>query len=244
VSRLRLHPSKRRSEMSIQLYELVGADDRRFSPFCWRTRMALAHKGLGSEVIPCRFTEKDKTAFSGQGRVPVIRDGERTVFDSWDIACYLEETYPDRPSLFGCDLGRGLARFLNVWTDQQLHLALIRLVINDVYEHIDPVDRGYFLESRTERFGKSPSEMQTRSEEDVAHLQATLAVIRGALNDQPFLSGKRPAYGDYIVFGAFQWVRSISPYVVLEKDDTIYAWRERMLDLYDGLARSVTAYSV
>lgn len=32
--------------MTIQLYELVGADDRRFNPFCWRTRMALAHKRL------------------------------------------------------------------------------------------------------------------------------------------------------------------------------------------------------
>ena len=230
--------------MIIQLYELVGADDRRFSPFCWRTRMALAHKGLESQPIPCRFTDKDNIAFSGQERVPVIKDGERTVFDSWNIACYLEDTYPDRPSLFGGDCGRGLARFLNVWTDQQLHPALIRLVINDIYEHIDPVDRAYFLESRTQRFGQSPSEMQTRCEADVAHLKGALAVIRGALDDQAFLSGDRPAYGDYIVFGAFQWVRSISPYVLLEKDDTIYAWRERMLDLYEGLARSATAYPV
>jgi glutathione S-transferase len=229
--------------MSIQLYELLGADDRRFSPFCWRTRLALAHKGLEPEVIPCRFTDKEKIAFSGQGRVPVIRDGDRTVFDSWSIACYLEESYSDGPSLFGCDTARGLARFLNVWTDQQLHLALLRLVIQDVYEHIDPADRAYFLESRTQRFGKSPGEIQTRSEADVGSLKTALNVIRGALDDQPFLSGKNPAYGDYIVFGAFQWARSISPYAVLEKDDSVYAWRDRMLDLYDGLARSVPAYS-
>jgi hypothetical protein len=31
--------------MSITLYDLASAEaDRRFSPFCWRTHMALAHK--------------------------------------------------------------------------------------------------------------------------------------------------------------------------------------------------------
>ncbi len=33
--------------MAITMYDLAGADpNRRFSPFCWRTKMALAHKGL------------------------------------------------------------------------------------------------------------------------------------------------------------------------------------------------------
>ena len=37
--------------MAITLYDLAGAEtDRRFSPFCWRTRMALAHKGLAFEA--------------------------------------------------------------------------------------------------------------------------------------------------------------------------------------------------
>jgi glutathione S-transferase len=45
--------------MSMILYDLAGADpDLRFSPFCWRTRFALAHKGLPVETIPWRFTEK------------------------------------------------------------------------------------------------------------------------------------------------------------------------------------------
>ena len=66
--------------MAIVMHDLAGADPAlRFSPYCWRTRMALAHKGLEVETIPWRFTERDALAFSGQGRVPVIRDGERVV---------------------------------------------------------------------------------------------------------------------------------------------------------------------
>jgi len=47
--------------MSITLYDLAGAEaDRRFSPFCWRARMALADKGLAVETVPWGFNEKDK----------------------------------------------------------------------------------------------------------------------------------------------------------------------------------------
>ena len=81
--------------MSIVLYDLAGADPNlRFSPYCWRTRFALAHKGLPVETIPWRFTEREAIAFSGQARVPVLRDNERVVHDSWSIAEYLEETSP------------------------------------------------------------------------------------------------------------------------------------------------------
>jgi glutathione S-transferase len=230
--------------MPIQLYELVGRDDRRFSPYCWRTRMALEHKGLAYETVPVRFTDKDVIAFSGQERIPVIKDGDTVVSDSWAIAEYLEDNYTDAPSLFGGETGRGLAKFMNVWTDRALHLALIKLVIVDILDHVDPADTDYFTESRTARFGKSPAEVQTRSEADIKAFGAALSTLRAALDGQSFLSGSAPAYGDYIVFGAFAWARAISEFPLIEKDDAVYAWRERMLDLYDGMARKAVGYDV
>lgn len=84
----------------LRLFDLAGADDDvRFSPNCWRVRLALAHKGLPVEAVPWRFTEKDAIAFSGQGKVPVLIDEERWVVDSWVTAGYLEDMYPERPSL-------------------------------------------------------------------------------------------------------------------------------------------------
>ena len=81
--------------MSIVLYDLAGEDpDVRFSPYCWRTRFALAHKALPVDTEPWRFTDRDAIAFSGQGKVPVIRDGGTVVFDSWTIAEYLEDQVP------------------------------------------------------------------------------------------------------------------------------------------------------
>lgn len=230
--------------MTIQLYELVGRDDRRFSPYCWRTRMALEHKHLAYETIPTRFTDKDLISFSDQERVPVIRDGDTVVSDSWAIAEYLEKTYPDAPSLFGGAAGHGLAKFINVWTDRVLHLALIKLVIVDILDHADPADRDYFIESRTARFGKSPAEVQTRSDEDVKAFGAAVSTLRAAMKGQDFLSGDTAAYGDYIVFGAFAWARAISNYPLLKADDPVHAWRGRMLDMFDGMPAKAIGYDV
>jgi len=230
--------------MTIQLFELTGRDDRRFSPYCWRTRMALEHKGLAYETVPTRFTDKDLIAFSGQERVPVIRDDQTVVSDSWAIAEYLETQYPDAPSLFGGMTGHGLAKFLNVWTDRALHVALIKLVIADIQDHLDPADHDYFVESRTARFKKSPAEVQTRSEDDIKAFGAAISTLRAALDGQDYLSGDAAAYGDFIVFGAFAWARAISDYPLLKTDDPVYAWRARMLDMFGGMPLKGVGYDI
>src|ERR1700687_576742 len=100
--------------MALKLFELVGTDDARpFSPFCWRTRMALAHQGLSAGSIPWCFTEKQTIAPHNSEKVPVLLDGETSVADSWAIANYLEDNYRDRPSLFGGEGGRAMGRMMN-----------------------------------------------------------------------------------------------------------------------------------
>ena len=94
----------------IQLWELGGKAGRSYSLFSWRTRMALAHKRLPFETRPVCMSDKPAIAFSGGKTVPVLKDGDTVVRDSWKIAEYLETRYPEAPSLFGGDIGRGLAR--------------------------------------------------------------------------------------------------------------------------------------
>ena len=56
---------------AILMYDLAAADSAlRFSPFCWRTRFAIAHKQLALETIPWRFTDKEAIAKFGSERVP------------------------------------------------------------------------------------------------------------------------------------------------------------------------------
>ena len=228
--------------MAMRLYDLAGADPNlRFSPYCWRAKFALAHKGLAVETIPWRFTEKNVIAFSGQERVPVLVDGDKAVHDSWAIACYLDDAYPDRPSLFAGAAARAPTRFLNSWADTVLNPGIIRFVLGDIFRLIDPKDRDYFRTTREQRFGMSLEAYGAEREKHLPAFRQSLTPLRTTLAAQPYLAGERPAYADYIVFGSFQWPRCISPFALLEADDPIYAWRERMLDAFDGLGRKAMA---
>ena len=48
----------------ITLYDLAFDGDRRPSPYCWRAKLALKHKGLKWRDEPMGFNEKQKIAFA------------------------------------------------------------------------------------------------------------------------------------------------------------------------------------
>ena len=192
--------------------------------------------------MPWRFIEKDKLPQPNAGRVPVIVDGGRVVHDSTAIADYLEERYPDRQSLFGGTAGRALARFVQNWTETVLQTGLIRLVVLDIHRHCTLEDQAYFRRSREERFGASLEDVVRDRAARLPAFCTSLDPLRRTVERQDFISGKAPAYADYVVFGAFQWVRAISDLEVLAADDPVRSWRSRMLDLFDGLARRAPAY--
>ena len=155
-----------------KLYELAGADEnRRFSPYCWRARMALAHKGLEVECLPWHFTEKEAISFSGQGRVPVLIDAENTISDSWEIAKYLETEYPDTPSL---KLDHGEVLFMKFWVEIVLHPELLQLLVMDIYNNLAKKDQKYFRESREKRFGKALEEIVINRDERLPRFQKLL----------------------------------------------------------------------
>ncbi len=231
--------------MARKLFELVGTDaERPFSPYCWRTRMALAHKGLDAETVPWRFTEKSAIAPHNSDKVPVLLDGDTTVVDSWVIANHLEDTYPDRPSLFGGYGGRAMGRMLNWWGDVVIVGGIFPLIAADIHGHLQPVDQAYFRQTREARLGRTLEEAAATRDKAVEGFRKSLDPLRLTLRSQPFIGGTTPNYADYIVFGGFQWARATSPFKLLKTDDLIFAWRERLLDAFEGLARRSPGYEI
>lgn len=228
--------------MTILLYELVGSDaGRPFSPHCWKVAFALAHKGLDFETMPTRFTEIPKVEEGVSRTVPVIRDGGKVVADSFAIAEYLEATYPDRPTLFGGDGGRAAARFVERWTQTQVHPFIVSAAVVDIHDMLDPDDCAYFRANREKRLGKTLEAVVAGRDDGLAAFRASLEPLRNMLKFQPFIGGERPLFADYIVAGAFQWARIVSPYQLLASDDPVVEWFGRCLDLHDGLGRRVPA---
>lgn len=204
--------------------------------------MALAHKQLTPECVPVPFTDKETIAFSGQDRVPVLLDDGKAISDSWNIACHLEERYPDRPSLFGGETGRSLTQFVDLWATRTMFPPLVRLVLCDVLEHLDEEDATYVRDSREKQLRLTFEQLRAQRDAHREPFSESLAPVRSQLKREPFLAGANPGYADYTVFGPFQWARMISPYRVLDSSDPVYGWRERMLGLFDGLAASAPGY--
>ena len=75
-------------------------------------------------------------------------------------------------------------------------------------------------------------------------MRAALEPLRLSLNGQAFSGGAAPTYADYMVFGALQWARRVSPKKLLTEDDSVYAWRKRLLDYFDGMAGKAPACEI
>jgi glutathione S-transferase len=229
--------------MTILLYELVGSDPSRpFSPHCWKTVMSIAHKGLDFERIAVPFTQVPGVENGAAKTVPVIRDGDRIVSDSFEIALYLEKTYPNRPSLFGGPGGEATARFVERWSQLTIHPFFGAAAMLDIHDRLAPADQAYFRYSREKRNnGRSLESVASEREARHPEFLKKLEPLRSMLSYQPFIGGESPLFADYIVFGAFQWVRVMSPFQYLPAGDSILDWFDRCLDLYDGIGRSAPA---
>ncbi|MEP3276101.1 MAG: glutathione S-transferase family protein [Stappiaceae bacterium] len=230
--------------MPITLYELCGANQaHRFSPYCWRAKMAIAHKGFEIEGIATPFTQIREVAGGVSATVPVIEDNGKVVSDSWDIALYLEETYPDRPSLFGGPSGMALTRFVESWVDMSVTPRIGSLVIKDIHDILAPADQEYFRKSREAKIGRTLEEVQMGREDRIDLLHQALAPLSKMVKFQPYLGGTAPLYADYILFGALKWPHVSSAFELLKEGDPIHQWFERCQALYDGIGHSAVKVS-
>jgi glutathione S-transferase len=222
----------------ITLWELGGKAGRRYSLFSWRTRMALTHKGLAFETRPVRLTDKEAIAFSGGKTVPVIRDGDTVVRDSWKIAGHLEVRYPEN-TLFGGEIGQGVTHAFNTWVDRALVGPMMQVVAPDIHERVDAADEQYFRTMAEGVTKTTLEQLRAGRDEALRRLGRALEPMQTLLKRQAYVCGEQPAYADYILFSLFQWARVMSPQEVLGPEDPLCAWRERVLDLFDGFARNV-----
>ena len=221
----------------LELWELGGRRDCRFSTFSWRARLALHHKRLAFVVHPIAVSDKAAIAFSGQGKVPILKPDDHVVTDSWAIACYLERAFPDAPSLFGGPVGESLTHFFNLWTDRELVPAIVPYLMRDVLDCVEEADARHLRAQIEGFFKKSLKELAAERSKALEQFRRRLQPVRKTLEQRRFLGGDAPAYADHILFGVLQWARIVSTATVLEPNDAVTAWFERVLDLYDGVGR-------
>jgi glutathione S-transferase len=231
--------------MSVIMYQRIGYQGRRPSPFSWRIEYAIAHKGIPVEFRTVRFSDVETIrGLSGQDKVPVIVDGDRVIHDSWNIATHLENHFPDHPSLFGGAVGRGLTRQLNVWADTTLGAAIRRLIAADFIYCLAPEDRAYYRRSREAMFGCTLEAYCADRERWLGVFAETIAPLELTLSEQAWLAGAEPAYADYVVFSMFQYARLGAPDELLPAGTAVRRWRDALAARFDHLGDRRPGYPV
>ena len=198
--------------------------------------MALHHKGLDFETVPTPFT-KVATMEGGDGRrIPVLRDGDTVVEESYEIALYLDREYPDAPGLFNGN--EELTKFVIQWSQGTVHPEIAKVGILDVHAALAPADQDHFRTTREALFKTTLEAFSEKFPKDNKGLNRALAPLEARLAEAPFLGGDTPIFADYVVFGPLQWLRTTDRQGIAPDTPLVSAWFERLLDMYGGDARN------
>ncbi|MEP0519187.1 MAG: glutathione S-transferase N-terminal domain-containing protein [Hyphomicrobiales bacterium] len=215
--------------MSLILYDLCGADHaRRFSPYCWRIKRALQYKGLVYETVPVPFKDISRIEGNTNKTLPLLRIGEMVVSDSFTIAEYLDDQFPDTPLLFKGDDARALSRFVEAWTYSALHPGIVRMVVKDIHDILDEENQVYFRQTRELALKTTLEMAHAEREQHKQVFHKNLLTLDLMLRKQPYIGGQRPSFADFIVYGSLKWPAECSDYDVLPDKDRIQRWYQNL----------------
>lgn len=221
----------------IELLEVCGEDPLLvFSPFCWRVRLALAHKGLQAEFRSVTYSDKNQTAFSGQDLLPIIRDGQTQLYDSFAIICYLDRQYPQAP--LGLDSVAGnRAVLIDRVAHQDLLVGLFRLLVLRILPLLSPSDSDYFRNKHEQLLGMTLEAFANRT---LGHelVERALQPLEEQLRSSPFLDGEEAGGVDVLIGGFFfwAWVLHLTPW---EQYPNVSAWFEKMITRYESVRGNI-----
>jgi glutathione S-transferase len=161
------------------------------SPFVRKVRVVLEEKGVPYEVdpvIPFNVSEEFKK-ISPLGKIPAMRDGDKTISDSSVISAYLERTHPT-PPLYPSDAFE-YARAL--WFEEYSDSALVNVIGGKIF--FPRVVAPLFLNQKP-----NEEEVQKAIDEELPPLLSYLEV---QLGEKKFFAGGAFSIADIAVASPF-----------------------------------------
>jgi glutathione S-transferase len=172
-----------------------------------------------------------------------VHDGA-VVYDSWNIALYLEDRFPEKPTLFGGSASRAATRFVNHWADTTFHLPLRKIIFPEFVECLCPEDRDYFVRSREAEFDLTIEQVRNKRSLFQKEFDVACLPLERLLSEHEFICGPSPTYADYIVFSVFLQAHVCNAEDMLAPNSAIALWRSRMFTLFGGVDRVASEHTV
>ncbi len=187
------------------------------SQYSEKVRLILDYKGLAYrkiEVTP-GVGQMELFRLTGQQQVPVLKDGNKFIVDSTEIAKYLDYQYPGRPLIPPDSKARGLCLMMEEWADESIGIkgrkALFSAISQDqnFRKSLLPTDTPDVLKTLVQgvpnevlKFlgsgvGYTPDVVSSA----IADLKQDLEALTLLLADSPYLVGDEPTLADFAVAG-------------------------------------------
>ncbi len=224
----------------ITLYEF------RASPYCGKVRKVLEFKKLPFEAVEVSFlARRQPRELSGQGKVPVIKDGDRVVADSTAIALYLEERYPEPPILPRDGAARARAMLLEDWVDETFADSAVpaKMLPPGNAERVAKLSTeaqgnpwllrtlqpfaGMVLRSYIRRRRQQGRTLERIRKDFEGHLDLVEQALAGA----DFVAGDAPTLPDFAIYGFLSTMDGLEGFEVVPRRPRLWAWYGRMKGL-------------
>ncbi|KAF7188133.1 Glutathione S-transferase theta-2 [Pseudocercospora fuligena] len=162
--------------------------DHPMSSYAQKVRMALRHKGLpfDKETPENLGAGHPNAAFSQANirmEVPALIDGDFKIFDSTAILMYLEDAYPDTPSLFPSNDPKSKAEARMIEEILDTHYEAINWALGEI---------NWFKRAE----GAEAERLRAAAAEQIQQIQDWLSTQLGS---KPFFSGEKVGYADFAV---------------------------------------------
>jgi glutathione S-transferase len=189
------------------------------SLFSRKVEIALYEKGLAFERIEVAFSQTkgyspkhpDVLAINPKGQVPVLVDGDLSLYDSTVILEYLEDAYPE-PALYPvASKDRARCRLLDVYGDEVM-LAPLRFLMHRTEPRPDDLERW------------EAKELKAREAEPA--LAVHFAELDRKLQGRDYLCGAFSA-ADIAVFMTVFWTRRLGG-PSLRGHENLAGWCDRL----------------
>jgi glutathione S-transferase len=189
------------------------------SLFSRKVEIALYEKGLAFERIEVAFSQTkgyspkhpDVLAINPKGQVPVLVDGDLSLYDSTVILEYLEDAYPE-PALYPvASKDRARCRLLDVYGDEVM-LAPLRFLMHRTEPRPDDLERW------------EAKELKAREAEPA--LAVHFAELDRKLQGRDYLCGAFSA-ADIAVFMTVFWTRRLGG-PSLRGHENLAGWYDRL----------------
>ncbi|KAL0095890.1 hypothetical protein F4703DRAFT_1827277 [Phycomyces blakesleeanus] len=227
----------------IQFYDLrlPALGEKSWSPNTYKTRYTLNIKRLSYETKWVTFQEvltiiPEITKTGETPTVPIIVDVEKdkVIQESFKIAQYLEDTYPETPSLFHGNEELHASIQKKIGSTLALNLACI-VVLKIIKAYGNEAEQAKFRKDRESKFGMPIEQLIGDLEDRIKAIQDGLEDFRETLTKTPYLTGSEVGWADVVLASQLRFIDSMDPELFDSRvlDDTnreksLREWYERM----------------